>query len=127
MLNLIDVEVDEDNVYRPGALVIEPDFLMDVSAVAECFKDFGAESRLFLLKKYLPFQTTKYLMLGNIANFFLDELMTNKEATFKELFPKVFRLNPLAFCLFDDREVREIMELSQKHYYNLKTMINGRP
>ena len=123
MLNLIDVEVDEDNVYRPGALVIEPDFLMDVSAVAECFKDFGAESRLFLLKKYLPFQTTKYLMLGNIANFFLDELMTNKEATFKELFPKVFRLNPLAFCLFDDREVREIMELSQKHYYNLKRMV----
>lgn len=123
MLNLIDVEVDEDNVYRPAALVIEPDFLMDVSAVAECFKDFGADPRLYLLKKYLPFTTTKYLMLGNIANFFLDELMTNKEATFKQLFPKVFRLNPLAFCLFDDREVREIMELSQKHYYNLKRMV----
>ncbi len=62
-------------------------------------------------------------MLGNIANFFLDELMSNPESTFKELFPKVFRLNPLAFTLFDNREVREIMQKSQKHFVHLKQMV----
>ncbi len=122
-LNLIDVEIDLEGCYRPAAFVIEPDYLVDVSAIAECFKDFGAEPLFYLLKKYLPFENTKYLMIGNIANFFLDELMSNSEVTFKEIFPKVFRLNPLAFVLFENSEVREIMQLSQKHFVNLKRMV----
>ena len=122
-INLIDVEIDLDGCYRPAAFVIEPDYLVDVSAISECFKDFGAEPLFYLLKKYLPFEYTKYLMIGNIANFFLDELMSNPEVTFKEIFPKVFRLNPLAFVLFENIEVREIMQTSQKHFVNLKRMV----
>ena len=123
IMNLIDVEVDTEGVLRPRALVIEPDYLMDVSAVSECFKDFGTEPVLFLLKKFLPFTPTKHLLIGNVANFFLDELMHNEEHTFKQLFPKVFQLNPLAFCLFEDMEIREVMQKSQKHYINLKRMV----
>ncbi len=123
ILNLIDVEIDNDGVYRPRAFVIEPDYLIDVSAISECFKDGTVVSWVHLLKKYLPVHANKYLMIGNIANFFLDELMTNPEATFKETFPKVFRLNPLAFTVFENREVREIMQSSQKHFLNLKRMV----
>ncbi len=122
-INLIDVEIDLKGCYRPAAFVIEPDYLVDVSAISECFKDFGAEPLFYLLKKYLPFEYTKYLMIGNIANFFLDELMSNPDVTFKEIFPKVFRLNPLAFVLFENSEVREIMQTSQKHFVNLKRMV----
>ncbi|MFK7937057.1 MAG: hypothetical protein AB8G22_26320, partial [Saprospiraceae bacterium] len=123
-LNLIDVEVDENGIYRPKAMVIEPDFLVDVSAVAECFKDFGKEPILYLSKKFLPFQTTIPLMIGNIANYFLDELMSNPDATFQEIFPKVFQLNPLAFCMMDNREIKEIMAKCQRHYVTLKTMVH---
>ena len=123
ILNLIDVEIDKDGIYRPRAFVIEPDYLIDVSAIAECFKDGTVVSWVHLLKKYLPVNANKYLMIGNIANFFLDELMTNPEVTFKETFPKVFRLNPLAFTIFENREVRDIMQSSQKHFLNLKRMV----
>ncbi len=123
LVNLLDIEIDENGVYRPKGFVIEPDYLVDVTSIAECFMNIGAEPIVYLLKKYLPFENSIPLMLGNIANFFLDELMTNPEVTFKELFPKVFRLNPLAFTLFDNREVREIMQKSQKHYVNLKKMV----
>lgn len=122
-LNLLDVEVDVEGVYRPKAFVVEPDYLIDVTAVAECFKPDGAEPWLHLLKKFLPLPVNKYLLLGNIANFFLDELLANPEATFKELFPKVFHLHPLAFCLFSDKEIREIMQKSQLHFVNLKRVI----
>jgi len=122
-LNLLDVEIDTQGVYRPRAFVVEPDYLVDVTAVAECFKPDGAEPWLHLLKKFLPFPVTKYLVIGNIANFFLDELLGNPEATFKELFPQVFQLNPLAFCLFSDREIREIMQTAQGHFVNLKRVI----
>lgn len=124
-INLLDVEIDAEGIYRPRAFVVEPDYLVDVSAVAECFKDFGTISIFNLLKKYLPFVYTKYLMIGNIANFFLDELMTNSEVTFKETFPKVFRLNPLAFATFENSEIREIMQTSQKHFLHLKRIIQS--
>ncbi len=124
VVNILDVEVGQDQVYRPRAFVVEPDYLVDVSAIAECFKDFGAEPLLYLLKKYLPFSYSIPLMIGNIANFFLDELMNHPEATFKDTFPKVFQLNPLAFTVFDDRELREIMQKAQKHFVNLKQMVH---
>jgi len=123
-LNLLEVEVDSEGIYRPRAFVIEPDYLVDVSAIAACFNDQGAESIFYLLKKYLPMPSNKNLMLGNIANFFLDELMTNPQTTFRETFAKVFhQLNPLSFCLFSDQEIKEIMQKSQLHYLTLKRMV----
>ncbi|MFK8104382.1 MAG: DEAD/DEAH box helicase [Saprospiraceae bacterium] len=123
VVNLIDVEIDEATRYRPKAFVIEPDYLVDVTAVANCFQSFGAVPLLYLLKKFLPFTYSKYLMIGNIANFFLDELMSNPAASFKEVFPRVFQLNPIIFATFDNRTIREIMQSSQKHFINLKKII----
>ena len=123
-MNLIDVKVDENGIYHPRAFVIEPDYLTDVSAVSECFKEFGTAPVMYLIKKFLPIEPNKFLMIGNIANFFLDELLTNPEATFQETFPKVFRLNPLAFALFENAIIRGIMQRSQKHFVNLKRLVH---
>ncbi len=122
-VHLIDVEVDEENTYRPKGFVLEPDYLVDVTAIAECFKDSGTMPVLHLTRKYLPFQTSIPLLLGNIANFLLDELMHDPEATFREVFRQVFRLNPLAFTLLPDRDLREIMQKAQKHFVNLKRVL----
>lgn len=123
LLNLIDVEVDEDGVYHPRAFVVEPDYLMDVTAVAECFRADGENPWPYLLNKFLPFEQNKYIIAGHIANFFLDELMTGSELPFKQTFAKAFHLNPLAFCLFEDRLIREIMNRSQKHFVVLNQMV----
>jgi DNA replication ATP-dependent helicase Dna2 len=110
-------------VYRPRAIVVEPDYLLDVSAVADCFQGSSAEPMLYLLKKFLPIEPTVAMMVGNIANFFLDELMHNREASFKDTFPKVFRINPLAFSLLPDATIREIFQTTQKHWTTLKNMV----
>lgn len=122
-MNLLDVEVGEDGIYRPRALVLEPDFLVDVSAVAECFQAGGTHPWGYLLKKFLPFQQSIPLMLGNIANYFLDELMNDPEVTFQELVAGIFSLNPLAFCLFTDGQIRELMGKAQGHFVRLKQMV----
>lgn len=122
-LNLLDVEVGADGVYRPRAFVLEPDFLVDVSAVAECFQAGGTHPWGYLLKKFLPFQQSIPLMLGNIANYFLDELMSDPEVTFQELVAGIFTLNPLAFCLFTDGQIRELMGKAQGHFVRLKQMV----
>jgi len=122
-VNLLDVEVGADGIYRPRAFVFVPDHLVDVSAIAGSVLDGTAFPWQYLLDKFLPKETTPSLMLGNIANFYLDELITQPETTYTELKSRVFRLNPLGFCLFSDREVVDMMGLSQKHYTNLRQVL----
>lgn len=66
--------------------MIEPDYLIDVSAVAECFKDSGVEPYAYLVKKFLPYTLSPSILLGNIANHFLDRLLHEPEADFPTLF-----------------------------------------
>jgi DNA replication ATP-dependent helicase Dna2 len=122
-LHLLDVEVDTEGVLRPRAFVVEPDHLLDVTAIAECFRKEGAEPLLHLLKKFTPYEPTTSIMKGNIANYFLDELTANPDITFKETFPKTFRINPLVFCTYNDKEIREIFEETKGHFMHLKRVI----
>lgn len=123
VVNLIDIEIDDVGVYRPRAIVIEPDYLIDVSAIASCFQHNASTPWGYLLKKYLPFTASPALMLGNMANFFLDELMHDAEQSFKQLAPQSFFINPLGFSLFDDATVRSIMQKGQRHFVTLKDMV----
>ncbi len=122
-INLIDVEIDKEGVYRPKAFVILPDYLMDVTAIANCFKSYGTEPNLYLLNKIKSFQSSPALMIGNIANYFLDELVNEPDANFDELFIKVFRLNPMAFALMDDSALKEIQDKCRYHFSNLQKVI----
>lgn len=124
-VTFLDSNVDEDNVYSPRAFVIEPDYLVDVSAVAETFRTKEGNPWLNLLKKFTPMPSTTYLMIGNIANFFLDELVNNPAITFGELKQQIFKLNPLAFCQFDNRQIKEIVQKCQQHFLTLKMMVTS--
>lgn len=124
-VSMIDVELDSKGIYRPAAFVLEPDFLIDVSAIAEAFRDRKGNPWNYLLRKFLPFQTSGPLMLGNIANFFLDALMTDPEITYAELKSKIFQLNPIGFCLLEDKVIIEILKKSQRHYMTLKEMVKS--
>lgn len=122
-INLIDVEVDQKGIYHPRAFVLEPDYLVDVTAIAECFQANLESPWLYLLRRFSAIETSKHLLIGNIANFFLDEIMNQPDCDFRSSFSKTFQLYPLAYCLFDDQEIREIMQSCQKHYLNLRQVI----
>ncbi len=122
-LHLLECEIDTEGVVRPRAFVIEPDYLVDVTAVAECFNRPQAEPLLHLLKKFTPYEVSPSIMKGNIANFFLDELIADPSVGFKETFPKVFKLNPLAFCSFEEREMRTIYGEAEGHFLHIKQVV----
>jgi len=121
-LNLLDVDINADGDYRPRAIVVEPDYLMDVSAIAECFKDTGPEPYSYLVKKFLPHETTEPILLGNIANFFLDRLLNEPSADWATVFRETFQLYPFAYAPMSDEQVKGISGKAQKHFLNLKNM-----
>lgn len=122
-LNLLDVRVQEGDILLPRSIVLEPDYLVDVSAIASCVLPDRAYPLLGLAKKFLPQSQTLPLMLGNIANTMLDELLSNPDTPFKELIPKMFSLAPLSFALYEDQQVRKVLRDAQLHYSNLRQVI----
>ncbi len=121
-LNLLEVDMADNGDYLPRAIVVEPDYLMDVSAISECFKDTGAEPYAYLVRKFLPQESTEPILLGNIANFFLDRLLNEPDAPWQTVFRETFQLYPFTYAPMSDAEVRGVSGKAQKHFVNLKSM-----
>lgn len=49
-LNLLDTRM-ADNKVVAGEIVVEPDFLVDISSLAACFEDFGHHPLLYTLNR----------------------------------------------------------------------------
>ena len=120
---LIYISIDDRGELLPAILVIEPDFLVDVTAVAECFKPAGANAGYYLINKFLLKPKSKYITIGNIVNWFLDELMNNPDLEFKDVVKEIFYLDPLMFAMMDDDSIKEIVTTLRMHFYNLKRSI----
>lgn len=121
-LQLLEVAVDDDGNCRPKGLVVEPDYLIDVSAVAECFKAQSTEPLYNLVKKFLPYETTPAILLGNVANHFLDRLLQDPEVDFDTLFRETFALYPLVYAPMDDENVRSLGSRARRHFTSLQQM-----
>lgn len=117
------VSWEDHETLVPEAMVLEPDFLVDATAIAGCFRSNGVALQGYLLKKFLPYELTQPIMLGNIANYFLDELIRSPEKSFAALLPGIFRLFPLELALLSDKEVKELLSRSEVHYQHLRKVI----
>lgn len=124
-ISLIDIEVRDDGTWIPSAIVILPDYLLDVTAVADTLKEDGCHTEGYLLRKYLPLSNTIPILLGNIVNFFLDELVSDPEKSFTELRSSLFKLAPLTFAMMNDSDLRTFFQSLQVHFLTLKKLSTG--
>lgn len=56
----------------PELIIYEPDYLVDVSAVARCFTDYTESPLVGLLQRLRPVQQSEAIVLGNLAGQLLD-------------------------------------------------------
>lgn len=120
-VNLLDVAVDEDGVLTPYFIVLEPDYLIDISSLAECFRDYGHHPANYTLARMQPIENARPLLLGNIANLFLDEwIHADGKPDYMECMQKAFRRYPieLAACadLRDKEKERQFFNDCKLHF-----------
>ena len=107
-LNLLDVSVDEENVLTPSFIILEPDYLIDISSLAECFKEYGHHPMNYVLARFQPTGNTRPLLLGNIVNLFLDEWIHAKGVPdYLACMKKAFRAYPIELAACEDLLDRE--------------------
>jgi len=124
IIELLEVERTMEGIFRPSSFVIEPDFLFDVTAIASCFSHDGYDTVSYIYKKFLPMSWSKPLLLGNVANFFLDKLVNDSTLEFGEVVKEVFQLDPLAFARIEDHEMSSLLEDMKKHFAHIKQSIH---
>ncbi len=124
LLNLIDVEVTLDGIYRPSIIIIEPDYLVDATAVANCFSGTGFTLISYILRKFLPMARSKPLLIGNLANYFLDRLIQEPHVKFDDLIPELFEIDPLGFTVLKDDEVKGFVSDLRNHFNHIQYTVN---
>lgn len=102
-INLLDVSEDEEGILTPSFIVLEPDYLIDISSLAECFKDYGHHPLNYQLNKLQPIENARPLLLGNIVNLFLDEwIYAKEEPDYNACMKKAFRKYPIELVACGD-------------------------
>ena len=69
------------NVLDDGLQVVEPDVLVDISAIAACFQDYGHHPLAYLINRLKPSANTSPILLGNFAGTALDQIIHDPEAS----------------------------------------------
>ena len=100
-LNLLDVRVDEKNHYIPNLIVIHPDYLIDISSLAACFREYGHHPLNYFMNKIKPRANTAPILMGNLASQFLDDYINEQPqepVSYPRTIKKFFAASALDFC-----------------------------
>ena len=62
-----------EKIFYPELIIVEPDYLVDISAIASCMESYGHSPLLHLLHKLQPAANSEAILLGNFAGQLLDE------------------------------------------------------
>lgn len=99
-LNLLDCHVDD--VIIPGIVVVEPDFMLDISALASCFTAYGHHPLLYTISRLKPKPNTQAVLLGNFAGTALDDIIHNPQVTLQQSLQRSYREQAERFAACED-------------------------
>ena len=72
-INLIRPHLGEGGVIMPELIIVEPDYLVNVTTVARCFSHYAESPMVSLIHKIEPKADSQAILLGNFAGQLLDE------------------------------------------------------
>jgi DNA replication ATP-dependent helicase Dna2 len=129
-LNLVNSYKDQNGFLIPTYIILEPDYLIDASAIAECFQDYLISPIHYFRNRFEKMENRSYLLLGNLANFFIDELVFAEEVdnvSFENIFLKSFKQSPFEYTSCEDirseSDFRSFMNRAQQLFNNIKRVV----
>lgn len=114
-LNLLDCHLSSNTVITPGLIVVEPDFMLDISSLAACFTAYGHHPLLYTVSRLKPRLNTQAILLGNFAGTALDDIIHNPEVTLQQSLQRSYREQAELFaaCADFNQEKFELMAAEQ--------------
>ncbi len=131
-INIIDFSIDKNGYLIPKLIVLEPDYLIDASALAECFQSFCVTPMHYFRNKFESVSNSSHILLGNLANFFLDELVFAQnpmDIKFEEAFLSSFKNAPFEYTSCQDianpEDFKAFMQKANSQFNNIRRVITS--
>ena len=122
--NAVSYHVDREGIIFPELIIIEPDFLLNVSTLTSCIKPYGSSAFNYLLKKFDKTSSTRYTLLGDVANQFLDDSFNSPNIDYNTSITKVFRDKMLSFCTTEGID-HDFFEETKLQFLNIQQIVKN--
>ena len=123
-LNLLDSQVKQP-IITPRLIVVEPDYLVDISSIATCFTAFGHHPLLYLLNLMKPRANTQATLLGNFAGAALDDIINSHgKYQVNETVKSNFREKALEFCTCPWFDAKKFYTDANQQAFNLQQVVD---
>ena len=123
-LNLLDCTVTRKKVV-PRLIVVEPDYLVDISTIANCFETYGHHPLLFTVNRLTPRLSNKHIVLGNFAGSALDDIINHPVGyDIKETFRSNFREKALDYATCSDFDAVSFKQDAERQVENIKGIVD---
>jgi len=124
-INIVRVR-EADNVLFPELIIYEPDYLVSISSIAECFDGSLRETPYIeMLRKIKEDRPTVPILLGNLAGQFLDDIVHQSALSFEESFNIFVKKNALKIATCSDLSegLDDFRKSAENQYQNITQLI----
>ncbi|WP_455499085.1 AAA domain-containing protein [Coprobacter sp.] len=123
-LYLLNIKIDEHRFFCPDQIIYEPDYLIEISAIARCWKEYGHHPYNYLLEKITPARNTSAMLLGNLAGQFLDETINTqqKDTDYNNSIKRFFTKSALKIITCKD-DLREFHSQAKEQMKNIRNFV----
>ena len=123
-LNLLDCQVRQP-IITPRLIVLEPDYMVDISSIAACFTAYGHHPLLYLLNLMKPRANTQATLLGNFAGAALDDIINSHgKYQMNDTVKSNFREKALEFCTCPYFDGKKFYTDANLQAFNLQQVVD---
>lgn len=125
-LNLVQIRMSErGDVYMPELVILEPDYLINITTIAGCFETYAESPFVNLVKKIAPQQNSQAIHLGNFAGQLLDDTVHGREISFEDSLKAFVNKNALNMITCEELKsnFHTFVEDGKKQKENIRRLI----
>lgn len=134
-LNLLNCTVSDGRLV-PQLVVVEPDYLIDISLLAACFEDYGHHPLQYVLNRLKAKANTRHTLLGNLAGDLLDGVINetadhsdegHRPTTtemLKDTLRRNYREKALEYATCEDFDAREFKAEASRQSANIMQAVD---
>lgn len=123
--NLLNYTFVADDAVQPALFVLDPDYLVDVSALAAAHRPYGATAEGYLLSRFTPREDSLPILLGGVANRFMDVCM-GSHPQYAEAMQSEFADNALVYVCRTDEIPRSFFDKAAQHFAHIRDTVATR-
>ncbi len=107
----------------PHLIIVEPDFMLDISSLAACFTAYGHHPLLYTVSRLKPRPNTQATLLGNFAGTALDDIVHNPDVTLQQSLQRSYREQADRIAACDDFDQEKFEQMAAVQMQNIREAV----